>query len=384
MRIVYCTDTIWHPGGIQRVALAKADALARIDGNEVWVVTTERPQGKPIFPVSDKVHFVNLTVNYYDDDWKSRFHRLKGIIIQRGKHRKQMRLLLQAISPDIVIATGTSEKSFLPRLRAGRQTAFIREIHFSKYYRRYAAQSHFDLIAARLSEWIDYGINLPRYNRVVILTEEDKKSNWASNDKVIVIPDPVIGKPLAISQLSEPEVVAAGRLVEQKNFASLLRAWRKVHASYPRWSLSIYGEGSLRQSLQAQIEHDGLSDSVRLMGYADDLMPHLARASIFAFSSVYEGFGMVLVEAMKCGLPVVSYRCPCGPQDIISDGRDGFLVPVGDEQMLADRICELAGNEGLRKSMGAAAQEKAGCYAMDLIIARWIALFSQLLAEKTR
>ena len=93
---------------------------------------------------------------------------------------------------------------------------------------------------------------------------------------------------------------------------------------------------------------------------------------------------MVLVEAMKCGLPVVSYRCPCGPQDIISDGRDGFLVPVGDEQMLADRICELAGNEGLRKSMGAAAQEKAGCYAMDLIIARWIALFSQLLAEKTR
>ena len=91
---------------------------------------------------------------------------------------------------------------------------------------------------------------------------------------------------------------------------------------------------------------------------------------------------MVLIEAISCGLPVVSYACPCGPKDIITDGVDGFIVPVGDERMLADRICKLIENDSLRRKMGAAAQEKSRQYSLDRIIPMWMDLFEELVRQK--
>ena len=129
--------------------------------------------------------------------------------------------------------------------------------------------------------------------------------------------------------------------------------------------------------MQTQIVGAGLAGSIRLAGYSDDLLSRLSEGAIFVLTSLYEGFGMVITEAMSCGLPVVSYACPCGPKDIISDGEDGFLVPVGDETRLSERICELIENEGLRKRMGAAALEKSRQYSLDRIIPMWMALFKQ-------
>ena len=383
MRIVYCTDSICHPGGIQTVTISKANALAGLAGNEVWIAVTDNPRPDPVAPLSPAVHLVDLQVNYYQDDWKGPLYVLKGIFLRRIKHRRRLKALLREIRPDVVISTGTSEKLFLPRIRTDGRTVFIRELHFVKNYRQLAARTRYEKIYAGLSTFADYRLAIHRYDCIVVPTEEDRRTNWPGDDKVVVIPYPLGDrKPARRSLLTEKRLITAGRLVRQKNQASLIRIFAQVHARHPDWTLEIWGKGNLKQALERQVAELGLASCVRLEGHSDDVLDHFPEASAFLLTSRFEGFGYVLLEALACGLPVVSYDCPCGPKDIISDGKDGFLVPAGDEDLFAERICQLIEDEALRRRMGDAALEKSGAYDTGLIIRKWMTLFERLQEER--
>ena len=154
MKIVYCTDSICYAGGIQRITIAKANALAQIEGNEVWIIVTDNKQ-KPVLPIDTKVHIINLYINYFEDDWKSKYHILKGILIKRKQHKKKLENVLNQINPDIVISTGTSEKNFLPKIKVNSTPRFIREIHNTKNYRMLAATNLFEKILAILGDLFD-------------------------------------------------------------------------------------------------------------------------------------------------------------------------------------------------------------------------------------
>ena len=213
----------------------------------------------------------------------------------------------------------------------------------------------------------------------MILTEEDKTTNWKGWNNVSVIPNPVAFASEEVSRLEKNRVVSLGRLENQKNYASLIKSFKIVNGVHPNWNLDIYGSGSQRNQLQSLINELNLGENVHLMGTTNNVRNVLISASAFALSSIMEGFAVVLVEAMECGVPVVSYQCPCGPKDIISDGVDGFLVPVGNEQMMADRICTLIEDEELRRKMGASAKEKAKKYHIDDITKQWMSLFNELI-----
>lgn len=384
MKIVYCTDSVCHAGGIQRITIAKANALADIEGNEVWIVVTDNKRPKPVLPISGKVHLVDLDVNYYEDDWKSRLHVLKGIFVKRREHKKKLQRFLNTISPDIVISTGTSEKNFVPRMKVASNPSFIREIHCTSNYRQLVANGWFEKFSAWAGDIIDYHYYIREYDKIVVLTDEDKQLHWKKNDKVEVIPNPLTTEHNKRSTLKSKTVVTAGRLTAQKNFASLISAWKIVNKSHPDWKLEIWGEGSRRNELQQQIEDLQLRDSASLMGYTDDIVSKFADASIFICTSIFEGLPLVFIEAMSCGMPVVSYSCPCGPKDIISDGRDGFIVPVNDEQMMASRICYLIKHEEVRIQMGQASLDNSKAYSKDIIAAKWMAMFGNLLNAKRK
>ena len=377
MKIVYCTDSICYAGGIQRITIAKANALAQIEGNEVWIIVTDNKQ-KPVLPIDPKVNIIDLDINYFEDDWKSKLHVIKGILIKRKQHKKKLKTVLNQINPDIVISTGTSEKNFLPQIHVNSNPAFIREIHSTKNYRRLSAKNTFDKTLAILGEYVDYSIFIKRYDKIVVLTEEDKINNWKNNSKVIVIPNPLTNICTKESTLEEKTVIAVGRLEYPKNFQSLIKAWTHVAKKHPDWKLYIWGEGSKRVELENLIAKLNLKKHVFLKGYTYDIQSQMSKASIFALSSIFEGFGLVIVEAMSCGLPVVSYACPCGPKDIITEREDGFLIEVNDEILLAKKINLLIENGALRKQMSDAAKIKAEQFNIYNVASLWMQLFNSL------
>ena len=381
MKIVYCTDSICYPGGIQTVTITKANALSKIEGNEVWIIVTDNKR-EPIENIEKNVHLIDLDINYYEDDYKSKWHILKGIFIKRKHHKNKLRNILNDIGPDIIVSTGTSEKFFLPNIKINSNPQFIREIHFTRNYRSLNARNLFEKISAKIGDFIDYKLSINRYNSIVVLTEQDKNENWENNKKIIAIPNPIKSLPYKTSTIENKKVIAAGRLTHQKNFASLIRSWNSVVNNHPDWSLEIYGNGAEYNNLLTLISNLKLEKHVFLKGHSYNILEEMANASIFTLTSTFEGFGLVIVEAMSCGLPVISYNCPCGPKDIISDGTDGFLVPLNDEQCLAEKINLLIENEALRKQMSKAALIKSQKFTAKEVISIWMNLFNTLKNEK--
>lgn len=181
-----------------------------------------------------------------------------------------------------------------------------------------------------------------------------------------------------LSTLDSKVVVAAAHLSRDKGLDRLIDAWVGVHARHPDWELRIFGEGPLRRQLSEQIEGLGLQGVARMMGYSRSMMSEMVAASVFVLSSRVEGYGMVLVEAMSAGVPVVSFDAPTGPRDIISDGEDGFLVPNGDVEGLADAICRLIEDEPLRGRLAASGRVTAQARTQPAIARRWETLFDEL------
>ncbi len=177
-------------------------------------------------------------------------------------------------------------------------------------------------------------------------------------------------------------VVAGGRLTFQKGFDRMIPAFAPVARRHPQWKLRIYGSGKKRGQLQRLIlEHD-LYNNVFLMGSTNRLGEELSKGAVFALTSRYEGFGMVLIEAMSKGLGVVSFDCPRGPSEIITPGRDGILVPEGDIAGFSDALLEVIEDEDKRRRFGRAALEKAKAYDIAFIGREWDRLFEELLASK--
>lgn len=378
MRIVYCTDTICYPGGIQIVTITKANALAKIDGNEVWIVVTDNKKNV-ITTVSDNVHVIDLDINYYEDDWKGLFYQIRGLLIKGRLHKKRIQSFLNSIAPDIVISTGTSEKYFLPSLRVCSSPRYIREIHFEKYYRRRAATSKLSKIYAQISEWYDYCWKIKKYDKIVVLTHEDQETNWNGWEKVVVIPNPITTQHNYQSTTENKIAISAGRLVPQKNFSSLIRIWSLVAEKYPDWTLQIWGSGWQEALLKKMIVSLNLQERIKIMGYTNELEKEMQQASLFIMTSEYEGFPLVMIEAMSVGLPLISYAFPTGPKDIITDGEDGFLIPVGNEGLFAEKICTLIGNFKNREILGKNASLKSNIFSIDSILEKWMCVFRELL-----
>ena len=379
MKIAYCVNSIRFLGGIQRVTVVKANALAEIPSNEVYILATDNKAGPVVQELSPKVHLIDLDINYYNKNEGRSV--LTNMIVGLAKgipHKRALKRTLREINPDVVISVGMSEKYMLTSMR-NRTWKIIREFHSEKNYRSKHARSFFKKTISKCSDLYEFSYADKKFDRIVVLTEEDKNTNWVGWKNVSVMPNPVAFKCDEPSTLNEKVVISMGRLEHVKNFTSLISAFRIVAHKHPDWTLKVYGDGSLKESLQNQINESGLHNNVFLMGFSNDMEQALRQSSIFAFSSLVEGFALVIVEAMECGLPVVSYQCPCGPKDIITDGKDGFLVPVNNEQMLADKICDLIEDESLRHQMASDARVRAQHYHVENIAQRWMDLFNEVI-----
>jgi glycosyltransferase involved in cell wall biosynthesis len=221
-----------------------------------------------------------------------------------------------------------------------------------------------------------------RLDAFVTLTEgdaDDYREMLPDVDTLITAIPNALSWPLGErAPLAEKVIVAAGRLEPQKAFGRLLDAFAPVAAARPDWRLDIYGFGNERDALQQRIDTLGIREQARLCGYTKDFPKVLSTASVFAMSSIYEGFPMVLLEAMTAGLPLIAYDCPRGPAELIRDGVNGALVPDGDTSAYTAGLLRMIDNADLRRSMGLAAWQDAHAYQMPAIVDRWLDLFRQV------
>lgn len=213
-----------------------------------------------------------------------------------------------------------------------------------------------------------------KLDKVITLTHEDTKNYTFITDKVSVIAN---SNHLPIRQtvnsLDSKIVVSIGRLTYQKGYDLLIEAWSLIEKKHPDWSLHIYGEGEDKAKLEDLIIRFNLQN-ITLKGTTNDVQSLYDSASIYVMSSRFEGFGMVLIEAQSRGLPIVSFDCPSGPAEIISDNIDGYLVENGNTEMLADRISHLIENEPIRRKFSDNVLLSAKRFEPEKIISQWITL----------
>ena len=376
MKIVYCTPSLYIAGGIERVLTTKMNYLSDKAGYEVWVILTDGKGKNPYFHLSDKIHIVNLDLNF-EELWSLGF--LKKIFVYLKKQRiykKKLKEALYEIRPDITVSTLRREINFITSIKDGSRK--VGEMHVNRAnYRNFEANDTNALKKIFERIWMKSLVGkLKKLDQFVVLTDEDRR-NWHELDNVTTIPNPLNVFPTIESNQSARKVIAAGRYCYQKGFDLLLRAWAIVNEKHKDWHLDIYGAGK-NVEYKNLVNTLNICQNVGINPPTDNIYAKYADASIFVFSSRFEGFGMALLEAMATKLAVVSFACPCGPKDIISDGNDGVLVTNEDIQELADKICYLIENEEERKSMAENAKLKAMQYSVDNIMHRWIRLFESL------
>lgn len=373
-KIVYCTPALYMAGGVERVLTLKANYLAEYFGYDITIILTEG-KDKPLFyPLSDKIKVINLDINF-EELWTCSFVKKAFVYLKKQRiFRKKLSDELMRIRPDITISLLRREINFINEIKDGSKK--IGELHVNRAnYRNFEAGDSNAIKNLFAKFWMSSLVShLKRLDCFVVLTEEDKAS-WTELDNVEVIPDPLAFEIDKVSPLTQKRVIAVGRYVYQKGFDLLLQAWAKVEKQHSDWELAIYGMGD-RTPYEQIVEGLHIDrNRCHLNGATDDIKQEYLNSSLFVFSSRFEGFGMVLIEAMACGLPVISFDCPCGPKDIVRHQEDGLLVPSGDVAKLSDAIHQLLSDDGLRHQMASKAIVNVRRFELSEIADRWKDLF---------
>lgn len=372
MKIVYCLSSTCNPGGIERIVIDKANYLAE-KGHKVYLITTEQSGREPFYKIHPSIRLIDLDINYSFENnqlWK----KATSFYVKNHRHKKRLQALLGELSPDVTVSTFGNEVRFLHGFSVGGKK--VLEIHFSKNFRLQAGRKGMWRIIDEIRTRTDERL-VKKYDTFVVLTYEDKQI-WGDLKNMVVIPNFVKNIPEVKCDLAAKKVIAVGRLTFQKGLDRLINIWATVFQSYPDWHLELYGRGEEKNALLQQIQQLGLSKSVTIHEPVSDVSRVYTSASIYVMTSRYEGFPMVLLEAMSYGLPIVSYKCQCGPRDLISNGKDGFLVEEGDAQGFVEKLVELMNDEELRKSVSLKTEEKINGFTRMRIMSKWEALFERL------
>lgn len=381
MKITYIYTALVTKGGADRVITNKANWLAD-QGYDVMIVTDTQLGREPVFPLSDKVVLYDLGIDFSLEYGHGLLLRAWWYIKLMHKYRKSMTNLLMKRKSDIVITTLGRDLDFLTKIKDG--SVKIGESHIARYYSRnfHLMEQKGGLHKLLAKIWRKkQEKNVSQLDALVLLTQSDANS-WKGVTKTFVIPNPTPFFPEKSSSCDSKKAICVGRLNEQKGYEYLIDAWTIVHRRHPDWILNVYGSGEMYDDLLSRIRKNGIADSLFINEPTSDIVSKYLESSFYIMSSRFEGFPMVLLEAMSCGLPCVSFDCPTGAKDIIKDGYNGYLVEYLNVEKLADRICDMIEDVDLRKEMGKHSKESVMSYLPEKIMKSWVSLFDVLVKNQ--
>lgn len=377
MKILYAVEAVNLSGGYDRVIIEKANYLAE-HGLDVIITVASHALAEPCYEISEKVRLIDFGIDFHQQYGHHLFYRAFIYFVMMRRYRRALKELLFFERPDIVITTLGREIDFITKIHDG--SVKIGESHIAKNYVRnlhLMEQNGFvHQMIARYWRWkMDKLVK--QLDALVLLTQHDADS-WNGLTKTVVIPNSLPFFPEKPSTCNQKQVIFVGRLNEQKGLEYLIETWERVHQKHKDWILQIYGDGEQRDLLLHLIREAKLEDAVVVNHSTRQIMDKYLESSIFLLTSRFEGFGMVLIEAMACGVPVVSFDCPWGPADIIKNGEDGFLVEYLNTTEAAEKVVQLIESPELRMKMGIRARENVQRYSRNTVMKQWIELFYSL------
>lgn len=401
-RWTFMVPSAYAAGGIARTVFTTANTLVG-RGHQVRILTLSRSSAEPKFTLDPAIELVAMQ-DRYDPDHPDRQQRLprdprpparvrqllrtESDLVAGGRARKwfsayvdeKLREHLSAAPPGVVVST-RPEFAVAASRWAPPGSVLLHQEHLSFVPRP-------EPLRATLRDLALGANGLRPIDALLTLTDADLE-RWRDylGDRRVrtgVIPNPtpfVVGEP---APLTNPVVIAAGRLTAQKGFERLVAAYAPLARSHPDWQLRIFGDGQHWDRLNEQVARADVGDRILMGGVTGELESELANASVYAMSSRFEGLPMVLLEACSKGVPPVSYDIPEGPRQLIDHGRNGLLVPEGDIAGLTEALRTLMDDPELRRRLGAAALETARSYEAGAIVDRWIALAEEVADARPR
>ncbi|TVL90617.1 glycosyltransferase family 4 protein [Streptomyces sp. SAJ15] len=381
MHISFLIHNAYGIGGTIRTTYNLARTLA--EQHDVEIVSVFRHRDEPVFDPGRGVtlrHLVDIRKNSsgYQGDHPDYTRPAQVFPATEGRYKQYSALTdraigahLRSLEADVVVGTRPGLNVHIAK-EARRGPARVGQEHLT-------LSTHSDALKRTLRT------AYPRLDAVTTVTEADartyRKLMRLPGVRVEAVPNSIPEPGLPPADGSGKWVIAAGRLAPVKRYDLLIKAFAKVIKERPDWRLRIYGGGAQQPKLRALIDKLGVYNHVFLMGPANPLDPEWAKGSIAAVTSSLESFGMTIVEAMRCGLPVVATDCPHGPAEIIDDGVDGRLVKSGDVGAIAGALLDLINDDELRRRMGANALERSARFDPARIAGRYESLFGDLVAR---
>ncbi|MDM1384251.1 glycosyltransferase family 4 protein [Myroides marinus] len=383
MKILYLIPSLENSGGMERILVSKVNYL--IDLNyEVSIITTEQENSNSFFKLNNNVKVVPLKLffnQYFSNNLFSKYFNTKRVL---KKYKNLVELYVEENNIDICVSLGGKELEFFYKLNG--KCKKICEMHFSLNVRQEFLSSRkkgllWKFIGSyRTKQLIKQTQTL---DSLVVLTNSDRDKWRKTHKNINQIYNFSSFSGNKISNLRSKRLLAVGRLDPQKGFDLLIQSIALIPKYIlENWSIDIYGSGNNESVLNDMIKEYDLCEYIHLKGVTNDVENEVFNSSGVLLSSRYEGFPMVLVESLSCGVPIIAFDCPTGPNEIIKNDDCGFLVEYLNIQRFAQAIIRLITEDYNRGIKGQIALEKSSMYSKDTIMSQWIELFDSLLEKR--
>ena len=351
--------------GVERALADKANYMA-LAGHDVTLVTYEQGQHPHAFPISPRVRHLDLGCRFFTLYSLPLPRRLVAAAVMRHRFARLLRRAVDRLKPDAIVVT-TYTWEFMPAIIAmRRRTHIIVEAH-SSFIGDMVGRNWLERADKRL-----YLRTLSRCHTLIALTQRDATQWRRYIPRVEVVGNAVSFYCDDISRLERQtgRIIAAGRYHRQKRFDRLIEAFASIAHRFPTWHVDIFGEGPEQQQLQQLIDSLHMQQRICLNPPTNNICDEFKRSEMFVFTSDTEGYGLVLIEAMACGVPPVATDCPCGPAEIIDNGITGLLARM-DVADVAEKMEWLMSHDQERRDMARRAHAAAARFRPEVVMPLW-------------